>query len=91
VLEAESIAALPTVSRALKIKVGESVIMLKRLQLADGEPVAIETAYLPENRCRGLLKEKLATRSLYDILTKKIQSQAGARDAADGSHCLPDC
>jgi DNA-binding GntR family transcriptional regulator len=24
------------------------VIMLKRLRLADGEPVAIETAYLPE-------------------------------------------
>ena len=71
VLEADCIAALPTVSRALKIKVGETVIMLKRLRLADGEPVAIETAYLPENRCRGLLKEQLATRSLYDILTKK--------------------
>ena len=73
VLEADSISALPTVARALNIKAGESVIMLKRLRLADGEPVAIETAYLPENRCRGLLKEKLATRSLYDILAKKYR------------------
>ena len=73
VLEAGSIAALPTVARALKIAVGESVIMLKRLRLADGEPVAIETAYLLESRCRGILKEQLATRSLYDILTKKYR------------------
>lgn len=71
VLEANRISALPNVARALKIKVGDSVIMLKRLRLADEEPVAIETAYLPESRCQGLLKEKFATRSLYDILTKK--------------------
>jgi GntR family transcriptional regulator len=71
VLEAGSMSALPLIARVLKIEVGESVIMLKRLRLADGEPVAIEIAYLPENRCRGLLKEMLATRSLYDILTRK--------------------
>ena len=73
VLEASSIAALPMVARALKIKAGESVIILKRLRLADGEPVAIETAYLPDSQCQGLLKEKLATRSLYDILTKRYR------------------
>lgn len=71
VLEASSISALPTVARSLKIKTGDTVIMLKRLRLADGEPVAIETAYLLESRCRGILREKLATRSLYEILTKK--------------------
>ncbi len=73
VLEAGSIVALPMVARALRIKVGESVIMLKRLRLADGEPMAIETAYLPESCCHGLLKEKLAARSLYDILRKKYR------------------
>lgn len=71
VLEAGRISALSNLARALKIKVGENVIMLKRLRLADGEPVAIETAYLLESRCQGILKEKLTTRSLYDILTKK--------------------
>ena len=71
VLEAGNVSALPAVARALKIEAGESVILLKRLRLADGEPVAIETAYLLEGRCQGLLKEKLATQSLYDILTKK--------------------
>jgi GntR family transcriptional regulator len=71
ILEAGNISALPNIARALKIKVGENVIMLKRLRLADGEPVAIEIAYLLESRCQGILKEKLTTRSLYDILTKK--------------------
>jgi GntR family transcriptional regulator len=72
-LEAGSIAALPMVARALKIRAGESVIMLKRLRLADGEPMAIETAYLLESRCQGILKEKLAARSLYDVLAKKYR------------------
>jgi GntR family transcriptional regulator len=44
---------------------------ISALRLADGEPVAIEIAYLLDSRCHGILKEKLATRSLYDILTKK--------------------
>ena len=72
ILQASSISALPNIARALKIRTGENVIMLKRLRLADGEPVAIETAYLLESRCQGLLKENLATRSLYDLLTKKF-------------------
>jgi GntR family transcriptional regulator len=75
VLEAGSLPALPAVARALQIKIGESVIMLKRLRLADGEPVAIETAYLLESRCQGLLRERLATRSLYEILAKKYNLQ----------------
>ena len=88
VLEAGSVAALPTVARALQIAVGESVIMLKRLRLADGEPVAIETAYLLESRCRGILKETLATRSLYDILTRKYQLKpARARQQMEAIAC----
>jgi GntR family transcriptional regulator len=48
------------------------VILLKRLRLADGEPVAVETDYLPDAMCHGLLKEKLNGRSLYDVLTKNF-------------------
>jgi DNA-binding GntR family transcriptional regulator len=52
------------------LRPGDQVILLKRLRLADGEPVAVETDYLPAALCHGLLKEKLAGRSLYDVLTK---------------------
>lgn len=70
VLQLESTAALPNVARALQLKVGEPVILLKRLRLADSEPVAVETAYLPEIVCHGLVKEKLDGKSLYDLLRK---------------------
>lgn len=70
VLQLESVPAWPNVARALQLKTGDAVILLKRLRFADGEPLAIETAYLPDSVCHDLLKEKLNNRSLYDILTK---------------------
>ena len=50
---------------------GERVILLKRLRLADQEPVAVETAYLPCRLCPGLLQEDLALNSLYAVLAEK--------------------
>ncbi len=70
VLQLECIPALPNVARALQLKRGDWVILLKRLRLADGEPLAVETAYLPDGVCHSLLKEKLGGRSLYDLLRK---------------------
>jgi GntR family transcriptional regulator len=70
VLQLECVPALPTVIRALQLKAGDQVILLQRLRLADGEPVAVETDCLPDALCHGLLKEKLEGRSLYDVLAK---------------------
>ncbi len=73
VLQLESLPALPAVVRALKIRFGANVIVLKRLRLADGEPVAVETAFLPDSLCHSLLKEKLEGRSLYDVLARNFK------------------
>lgn len=70
VLQLEAIPAPPTIIRALQLRSGDQVILLKRLRLADGEPLAVETDYLPDALCHGLLQEKLNGRSLYDVLTK---------------------
>ncbi len=70
VLQLEVIPAPPTIIRTLQLRTSDQVILLKRLRLADGEPVAVETDYLPDALCHGLLKEKLNGRSLYDVLTK---------------------
>ena len=75
VLRAECLPAQPQVARALKIKLGDRMVVLKRLRLADGEPVAVETAYLPDQRLHGLLSDDLARRSLYDFLNKKYHIQ----------------
>lgn len=51
----------------------EPVYLLKRLRLADGEPAAVETAYLPCRLCPGLVNDDLNHGSLYAILKEKYQ------------------
>ena len=72
VLQLEAAAAPPALARALQLKPDEPVVLLKRLRLADGEPLAVETAYLPDRLCHGLLSENLEDRSLYKLLTEKF-------------------
>jgi len=70
VIQLETTLALPNIARALQLKPGDCVVVLKRLRLADGEPVAIETDYLPDAVCHNLINEQLDGRSLYDTLRK---------------------
>jgi GntR family transcriptional regulator len=60
----------PEVARRLGIEVGAEVVWLERLRLADGEPMALETAYLPHARCPGLLSFDFSRLSLYEVLRK---------------------
>lgn len=48
-----------------------TVVLIQRLRTANGEPVAIETAYLNEKLCRGITNENLSNQSLYSLLTQK--------------------
>lgn len=57
----------------LNLQEGEHVYLLKRLRLANDEPVAVETAYLPCRLCPGLLIENLNDHSLYAVLKEKYQ------------------
>ena len=60
---------------------GEDVYKLKRLRLANAEPVAVETAYLPCRFFPGLLAENLNDKSLYSVLAEKYQVTATWADA----------
>ena len=55
----------------LNLAEGKRAFLLKRLRLADGEPVAVETAHLPCGLCPGLLEEDLAKRSLFAVLRER--------------------
>jgi GntR family transcriptional regulator len=61
------------VHKRLHLAEGEHVYLLKRLRLANNEPVAVETAYLPCRFCPGLVAENLTDKSLYSVLTEKYQ------------------
>lgn len=72
VLELEVVPAPPAVARALAVAPGAPVVLLKRLRLADGEPLAIEIAHLPARLCRGLEEEDLEGNSLYALLGQQF-------------------
>jgi GntR family transcriptional regulator len=57
-----------SLQKALKLGPDELAIHLVRLRLANEQPVALQTAYLPYALCPGLEKEDLTHKSLYTIL-----------------------
>lgn len=63
------------VAAQLALPLGAQVIVLKRVRLANGEPMALERCYVPYERFSGLLKFDLATRSLYDILENEFDTR----------------
>ncbi len=68
VLEARLVAANETIAAALHVSSGTEVVLLSRLRLADGVPLAIETVHLPHHYCPNLLQYDFGVASLYDIL-----------------------
>jgi GntR family transcriptional regulator len=76
------------VRERLHLPPGEPVFLLERLRLADNEPVAVETAYLPCRICPGLLGEDLANGSLYALLAEKYNRFPTWADA-EIEACMP--
>lgn len=81
VLLFEEVEPNPEVQEKLHITPDEHVYILKRLRLANGDPVAVETAYLPCRFYPGLLHEDLNKNSLYTILSEKYQMTPTWADA----------
>jgi GntR family transcriptional regulator len=57
-----------------------TVLRLRRLRLADGEPMAIETTHLPLARFRGLTSHLEAGGSLYQVLRDQFGVELGHAD-----------
>jgi GntR family transcriptional regulator len=75
ILALESEVADAGVAAQLALPLGAQVILLKRVRLANGEPMALERCYVPYERFRRLLTFDLATRSLYDILEQEFDTR----------------
>jgi len=69
VLEAKIIPADPFLTRRLQVQLGAEVVFLNRVREMDGEPAAIERAYLPHALCPGILKYDFSNVSLYETLS----------------------
>ncbi len=71
VLAFESVIPPPAVAEELQLAEGERAIVLKRLRLADGVPMAVETVHAPEKLCPGILSENLEDHSFYGLLGRR--------------------
>ena len=66
-LSIDTILAGARLGRFLQVSPGEKVLQIKRLRLADGETMAIETLHIPERLVPGLTAKDLSG-SFYELL-----------------------
>jgi len=75
VLDAKLISADPYLTRRLQVRLGAEIVFLYRIRLMDGEPTAIERAYLPHMLCPDILKFDFSKESLYETLSNTYQKR----------------
>jgi GntR family transcriptional regulator len=72
VLAARMVPASTVMARTLDVDVGMPLVYLRRLRLADGLPMALQTNYLKSWLCPGLLDHDLENASLYHLLQEEF-------------------
>jgi len=70
-LEFRTIPAGARLGRILHVSPSEPVLSVKRLRLADGEPMALELLHVPESLFRGLTGRDLEESSFYDLMVSR--------------------
>jgi GntR family transcriptional regulator len=58
------------VGRALNVSPDSRVVLIRRLRLADGEPMALETLHVPADLVPGISREALENASFYELLER---------------------
>lgn len=73
VLEFTQISADAALASRLKLDTGSAVYRIKRLRLANGDPFAVETSYIPAALFPNMTKEKAAENGLYASMRQMRQ------------------
>ncbi len=79
----------PGVARALEIEPGEKVVHWQRLRLADGTPMAIEDAFLADEKVKGFLEAPLPD-SLFVELARRDLMPSWGEDSVDAVLARPE-
>jgi len=69
VLKAGVTGASPELADKLQVDEGAAIVLLSRLCLSEGVPLAVQTSYLPHGLCHNLLQFVFRLESLYRVLT----------------------
>lgn len=71
VLKQELVHPDEVLQRVLKLAQGEQALHLVRLRLADDQPMALQSSFIPCHVAPGLEKEDLTDKSLFEVLKSK--------------------
>mgnify|MGYP001062490516 CR=1 FL=1 len=90
ILEFRQMEANKRIAKNLNIHLGETVFKLKRLRLADEEPLMVERSYLPAKLFMGLDLPLLESKPLYDVFSQDYEQKkdAAVLRIADGAPVL---
>lgn len=84
-LQAGIVTASTMLAHTLQVVVGAPLVHFHRLRLADNEPMALQTIYIPHALCPGLLEHDLEQGSLYEILRVEYGLQLANAESAAGA------
>jgi GntR family transcriptional regulator len=87
-LELSEIPADYAIDSALEIREGAAVVKLRRLRFGVGQPIGIQTAYLPAKRARGLAG---AGKPLVSLYATQATSSASSRSRRSRSTVSATC
>jgi GntR family transcriptional regulator len=74
VLEARILPATLTLAAIFAVQMNTELVLLSRLRLSDGVPLAIEEAYIRHHVCPGILEYDFSKESLYNILATRYNT-----------------
>jgi GntR family transcriptional regulator len=77
VLEQKIITAPDEIREFLQLERNETVMKLRRLRLADGSPIAVETSYAPTGYYPGIERIDFSAQSLYSVLQSRYKCSIG--------------
>jgi GntR family transcriptional regulator len=80
VLDQEVVGADALVAGRLDVPPGTPVVRIRRVRTADGEPMALEEAFLPAARFGALETEDLQGVSLFEVLEKRFEARFPTAD-----------
>ena len=91
VLAQELLSAPLELAGALQVPPGSELVRIRRLRLADEQPLALETSHLPHSLCPGLLRHDLSRTSLYELLRTEYGVVLGsAKQTIEASQPVAD-
>lgn len=78
-------------AKNLNLEIGEKMFKVRRLRLADNEPMMLERSFLPVKLFPTLTKKILENNSMYDVFEQEFNEKIGYADEYFSADVISNC